>query len=76
MCLAQQPDGSWCHPTVAWGCVLQWWDTVPSPPSEGVVPVPSCCTHGTWYPMWLLCLHTVKPCLIEPLPCPWVMGHD
>lgn len=40
MCLAQQPDGSWCHPTVAWGCVLQWWDTVPSPPSEGVVPVP------------------------------------
>lgn len=36
----------------------------------------SCCTHGTWYLKWLLCPHTVKPCLIEPLPCPWVMGHD
>lgn len=30
--------------------------------------------HGT--PKWLLYPHTVKSCLIKPLPCPWVMGRD
>lgn len=42
---------------------------------EGLFLFPSFSTHGTCYPKWLPCPHTVEPCLLRPLPCPRVMGH-
>lgn len=71
-CWAPLPEGSWCHPKTGMGvCAAVVGHCAITTLCDGAVPVPILLYAWDMVPQ-VPFPHRVKPCLIKPLPCPWV----